>query len=287
MGLLATIGDIDAFEIEANAALARPGIPAREAVAIADFLKAHRPETARMAIEAAVRSGDESESLAPMMLSVATHLGLADIQRQLMPIVMSHADVPGTGVSSITMDDLPKFLAKQVENSRRQMGEWLAGRTPASVAFSEGHYAKLFLGNSEDRIAPEGELFPMLLSGGKARTGVELHSSNSRIVLDLSGLLLAFRLNILGSIQEAFQIEIVPSAPEALIAIEETLQSPSQTILAECWACLGPEAGLLTVVDHAEGTAIEWEETGLLQVVETAFNSGHLDAAQLETGRQC
>jgi tetratricopeptide (TPR) repeat protein len=286
MGALATIGDIDGFEMEANAALARPGIPAREAVAIADFLKAHRPDTARLAIKTAVRSVPDTPDLAPTILSVASHLGLEEVQRQLMPIVMSHADLPGSGVTSFTLDDLPKLLQRDAETARRQMEEWLGGRIPASIAFREAGYAKLLLGERDDRMTAAGDPFPMLVSAGKARRAVEgLHRSSSRLVVELSGLLFAFRLALLDSIEQAFQIEVVPSVPEALIAIEEALQSPSPSILADCRKFLEVAAGLLTIAGDTGASTTDWVEVGLLQIVESAFLSGYLDIDQLERGR--
>lgn len=228
------LGDLENLSHETDKALELGVIDPYRAIRVAGTLRLDAPETARRALLFASEAAPPVE-LAGAILGLAQELGLAELQSQTMRRLLTHPDAGGHTLRFDSVEDVIAYMDERSREGRERIAEWQRRGVPFAVATAPEieTFARMLLSSPAHRRDGRRELLPMLLRAGlPARTPAEL-VAGSILRLDLSALLLAERLDLLGDVEAAFRIRVPASTPEALIEMEAHFQAtPPEAISA-------------------------------------------------------
>ena len=245
------IGNLATGKRHAEAYLKSPNPRAAPLIEVAQALKRSHREFARQLVIKAVSDPKLPKSLAPTVLVLATEVGHKDIERQMLEIVTDVARYgKTTKVQALTIEELLEFVKGRDERQWRQFTDWIEGKTPSHV-FLQGdleRFTKLFLGVDEDRVNPAGERYPLLVRSGFPVSLPSLPDSpRPALRIDISALMLASRLDLIDSIDAAFQVIVPPSLPLSLVDMETSLTVPAEDFITACKNALDHTSALIEV----------------------------------------
>lgn len=207
-----------------------------DAVALADIWKATDPEFSRRLVVHATSDPRLPVQAAPHAFALAIELGLKEVEARLAPIVFdveTHGEQ--TGVVAIdSVENLIAHMTARAEGIRQKLSAWLAGQQWSHGTWSSDvrTFALLYLGEPEDRYDSIGQRVPMLLSSaGLERPEPAIGEGQPVLVMDISALLLAARLQLVDVLSGIFAIRIPDAVPAAILEMERALPMPSETAL--------------------------------------------------------
>ncbi|NRF07056.1 hypothetical protein [Agrobacterium pusense] len=287
------IGALDRVKEQAELALDNGIIDKRKAVQLAVALQSHAPDIARRALEG-LGSFDVPADLENVVLELSSNLGIASLQQEMVRKLVADPEQKANFRSFDTVEELLAMLDEQAKGYRALLDQWLHGTIPAVAAMrNDGKdFVSLFLASKTARSHRAGSPLPMMLRSGTNRPEVTIPASDRPTLrLDLSGLLIAYRVGIVEELDEAFSIEVPESLPEALVLLEIQCHEVSKIIAdgikavargdssVEIRKAIPTDVPTLSVVrGGVEGD----DKHRIAFVLDRAFQAGHIDRAQLE-----
>ncbi|MBB3398785.1 hypothetical protein [Rhizobium sp. BK060] len=286
------IGALDRVKEQAEIVLDAGGIDERKAVQVAMALQSYAPSIARRALEELPRERI-SEELAGAVLDLSSRLGLTDLQDTMIRRLMVAQTSSRSFRKFERIEDAYSVLEESAKEYRSDLDDWLYGRVPAAAAMRHEakDYVKLFLADPAFRQSRLGDKLPMMLHSGAYEPRLELKGARPVLRLDLSGLLMAWRAGIVDELDEAFEIEIPPSLPEALVLTEPKLHAVSPAAATAVRSIIRHESAVHVLSEFDPETreialvrkgVPEDDKAIVAFAVDRAFLEGHLPRAQFD-----
>lgn len=281
IGAYLRIGALEEVRAETELALSSGTLGENRAVQVAYALRQTDPEVARRALEQ-TRHDNLPTAMTGVLASLASELGMEAL-KDTMVRRMVQAEGQTPGVKAIgSVEELIEMLRRNAEGYKRLFDEWLAGSIPAAVAMRSDRkaYASLFLAEPAFRRNSLGDLFPMLLStSGSSNQAVVLPRPHLRI--DLGAALLACRLDLIAALDEAFEVVVPPSLPEALLELAAEFRATSSDLATAIELIVSGRSAIEVVKDiGTQANDVEGlHETTLAGLLGQAFRSGHITRA--------
>ncbi|MBM6595338.1 hypothetical protein [Microvirga pudoricolor] len=288
------IGKLDEFRAEAETALKAGRLNSEEALSVAYALRAHAPATARRVLLHLSQQPISAE-IAAGVLSIAAELGVSELQdRMLRFIATSDSGVDEVFIKLDSVEAALAFIDERSREYREAFAEWLRGQAPAALAMRSDlkSYGLLFLAEAAHRKNQIGDLFPMLLLSGTSRgPAPDIPEGRPPLMMDLSALLIATRLDILDALEDAFALQVPGSVADALLELAATFRSIDSELARACHDVLTPGASAVQIVNSVPPEALPIERTdepgsldaGVVRwLLDEAYRGGHLGRDQVE-----
>lgn len=287
------IGALDRVKIHTEIVIRSGEVDEQKAIRLAYALRTFSPETAKLAL-GTVRRDKVPDNLAGALLSLSSHLGLSELQDEMLRKLITSPDGDRVLRRFDTIEEVMAVLEGSAAEHRKLIEEWLYGRLPAAGAMGSDakDYAMLFLASPRTRKGRLGDQIPMMLRAGlQPRNPIEDVGDRPILRLDMGALLIAHRLNLIEHLERRFELEIPESLPEALIETSAALQDISRPAAAAVRSIHGGESAVI-VMKEPDTPAFEIitlkegitgaEKSALAYAADRAYMDGHLTRVQVQ-----
>ncbi|NEH55238.1 hypothetical protein GR198_05690 [Rhizobium leguminosarum] len=287
------VGDLDKLKKHAELGIEAGTIAIQNAVKLAWVLRDFAPDTARRALQS-VPKEKITDEMAAAIFQVSIKLGLTGLQDEMLQKIFSRGDGTPMFRKFDRVEDAIAMVKQAAADQLQRVEEWLQGRLPAVSAMGgDGkEFAMLLLSPLSARLDGVPYKIPLMLRSGISARDVEpVGAIRRRLRLDLSGLLLSDRLELLEPLESCFDIEVPESLPEALMEAAGAIAEFNQAAALAVRSLTGGDRAVLIndEVVHADEIMvspkgiIEDHKAAFAHVVDEAFRAGHLTRTRAET----
>jgi hypothetical protein len=223
---LISIGKLKEARKHAKSYVKLPSIKPLELVQLAHVFKNLDANFSRALIKRAADDPKLPPHAVAGVMTLANTLGLAEVEGRMMRLI-GEITKDGSAAGIFRYDKIEEviaFMKERGEALEKEYNLWRAGMKPGHLVFDAKTFAGLYLSDPRDRLDAFYKPLPMLARAANAeRRTIRDTNLGSRpdLVLDISALLLAMRCDLLPVVEKAYRIQIPPSVPFAVLAIED------------------------------------------------------------------
>lgn len=248
------------------------------------LIRHEEPRLARDLLDRAVGGPLDDRLIVPAMHDAMTHAPDLDIGA-LMGRVQARAAADAPDIRTLTIDDLPGFIAQQQADADEVEAMFLDGALPAHLFFryAPAAFARLYAGRRHRSDAP---LRSWLIRHGARPPKADYSTpfDDWRLHLDISALLVADQLGLLDALSaHPHGLRISARVPLLLVAMENGLRGEASTLIADRIAAA--RVAIAGIADHGAVQVVAAEQpdvVSLRSLLAALIARGALDAAAAE-----